>query len=358
MENKLLSFFQKLKIKIVFFVFLAFFSVFIFKKAIEIQKSILVVFYPPFSFGKDFTSQNLRKRGSEPFVTKAEDFKPPDFEYRLICSSSFEKKSLYASFHIKDNNSLPIIYVITPTYQRPEMAAELTRISQTLLLVQNVHWILGEDSYNCSQYITDFLNYLGIPYVYMISPLPVLYKANEARPRGIAGRLAALDWIRGNGSSDGVIYFLDDDNTVSIRLFDEMRYTKKVSMWPVGLVGYLPFTSPIIQEGKVTGFFDFWAGARKFQVDMSSFAVNVGYFKNQVNVTMPYDIGYGEDGFLRSLGIELSEIEAKADLCTKILVWHTRTVPMKKKLVSLAFPRESTNNIAFLTRKFNEGVIL
>lgn len=40
----------------------------------------------------------------------------------------------------------PPIYAITPTYARYVQKAELTRISQMLKLVPNVHWIVVEDS--------------------------------------------------------------------------------------------------------------------------------------------------------------------------------------------------------------------
>lgn len=44
------------------------------------------------------------------------------------------------------NSNLPIIYAITPTYWRLVQKAELTRISQTLMLIPNVHWVVIEDS--------------------------------------------------------------------------------------------------------------------------------------------------------------------------------------------------------------------
>ena len=49
-------------------------------------------------------------------------------------------------------------------------------------------------------------------------------------------------WIRDafrglpNNQIEGVIYFADDDNTYSLDLFEEMRYTQTVSVWPVGKV--------------------------------------------------------------------------------------------------------------------------
>lgn len=58
---------------------------------------------------------------------------------------------------------------------------------------------------------------------------------------------------------------------------------------------------------------------------MAGFAVNLAYLAAHPNATMPYTAGYEEDLFLRSIGLQLSFIEPKANNCTEILVWHTRT---------------------------------
>lgn len=48
-----------------------------------------------------------------------------------------------------------------------------------------------------------------------------------------------------------------------------MRYTKKVSMWPVGLVTKVGLSSPVVNDkGVVVDFFDGWMANRKFPVDM------------------------------------------------------------------------------------------
>ena len=59
-----------------------------------------------------------------------------------------------------------------------------------------------------------------------------------------------------------------------------MRYTKKVSMWPVGLIGTAGVSSPIVdaKSKKIVDFYDSWIGGRTFAVDMASFAVNISYF--------------------------------------------------------------------------------
>ena len=56
---------------------------------------------------------------------------------------------------------MPMLYIVTPTYRRPEMIAELTRLGQTLLLLPRVHWIIAEDSHSCSSAITDTLRRIG-----------------------------------------------------------------------------------------------------------------------------------------------------------------------------------------------------
>ena len=43
-------------------------------------------------------------------------------------------------------SDVPTIYVVTPTYARPVQKAELTRLSNTLLHVPSLHWIVVEDS--------------------------------------------------------------------------------------------------------------------------------------------------------------------------------------------------------------------
>lgn len=58
---------------------------------------------------------------------------------------------------------------------------------------------------------------------------------------------------------------------------------------------------------------------------MAGFAVNIEYMNQHPNVTMPYKAGWEEDGFLKSIGLKMHNIEPKANNCTEVLVWHTRT---------------------------------
>lgn len=84
--------------------------------------------------------------------------------------------------------------------------------------------------------------------MHLSSPMPFLYRSQKTIPRGVSNRRAALSWIKSNNIKDGVLYFGDDDNTFDLRLFNEIRFTSRVSMFPVGLIGEYSVSTPVVQE--------------------------------------------------------------------------------------------------------------
>uniref|UniRef100_A0A8C3URH7 Galactosylgalactosylxylosylprotein 3-beta-glucuronosyltransferase n=1 Tax=Catharus ustulatus TaxID=91951 RepID=A0A8C3URH7_CATUS len=235
------------------------------------------------------------------------------------------------------SDTLPTIHVVTPTYSRPVQKAELTRLANTLLHVPNLHWILVEDSQRRTPLITRLLRDTGLNYTHLNVETPRNYKLrgdmrDPRIPRGTMQRNLALRWLREtfnkNNSQPGIVYFADDDNTYSLELFEEMRSTRKVSVWPVAFVGGLRYESPKVNAaGKVYGWKTVFDPHRPFAIDMAGFAVNLrlilqrsqAYFKLR-----GVKGGYQESSLLREL-VTLSDLEPKAANCTKILVWHTRT---------------------------------
>lgn len=150
------------------------------------------------------------------------------------------------------------------------------------------------------------------------------------RPRGVEQRNEGLKWLRNNADiidRNGVIYFADDDNTYDIELFSEMRNTKVVSCWPVGLVGGLMVEKPLVKDGKVTAFNSVFKPRRMFPIDMAAFSINVGILLANPNAyfTLKVPRGYQETHLLKQLISDPGEMEPKADNCTKVLVWHTRS---------------------------------
>lgn len=168
----------------------------------------------------------------------------------------------------------------------------------------------------------DLLERTNIPYVHLLGPRPPTHM-DKRSGRGVSNRLKAFEWLRENyqGTSQlGVIYFADDDNAYDIRLFEEMRNTQVVSMFPVGLISTLGLSTPIVSQktGKIIGFHDPFIGRRKFAVDMAGFAVNLQFFLSNKKATMPYKVGYEEDYFLKSLGVKIWQLEPKAKNCTEV----------------------------------------
>ena len=90
-----------------------------------------------------------------------------------------------------------------------------------------------------------------------------------------------------------------------------------------------------VLKGKVIGFFDSWPSQRLWPVDMAGFAVSLEYLERNPNGTMPYKAGFEEDGFLKNIGLKMSEIEPKAKNCTEVLVWHTQTKKEKPALIHI-----------------------
>ena len=59
----------------------------------------------------------------------------------------------------------------------------------------------------------------------------------------------------------------------------QLRKTRALSLFPVGLVTRTGISSPIVKNGKIVGFFDGWIANRRFPVDMAGFAVNIKTLK-------------------------------------------------------------------------------
>lgn len=68
----------------------------------------------------------------------------------------------------KNPEHLPPLYIITPTYRRPEQIAELTRLAHTLMLVPNLHWLIIEDATEKTPLVTSLLKRTGLSYDHLI----------------------------------------------------------------------------------------------------------------------------------------------------------------------------------------------
>ncbi|VDM95425.1 unnamed protein product [Onchocerca ochengi] len=132
------------------------------------------------------------------------------------------------------NNSNRTIIVITPTYLRFARLADMTRLSQTLMHINQLIWIVVEDAEQLSLPVKQLLDRTGLQYYYLA------VKHRTGMPvRGWTGRDAGLNFVRKKFASMGskaVVYFADDDNTYDIRLFNQyIRNVEKIGVWAVGM---------------------------------------------------------------------------------------------------------------------------
>ena len=124
----------------------------------------------------------------------------------------------------------PTIFVVTPTHKRFVQKAELTRVWQAVRGVQNIHWIVVEDSLQKTVLVRRFLNKTGLNYTHLHTRTPEELRRRKGdrrrmKPRGLEQRNLALKWIRENidpHQTKGVLYFADDDNTYDTQLFEEV----------------------------------------------------------------------------------------------------------------------------------------
>ena len=100
-----------------------------------------------------------------------------------------------------------------------------------------------------------------------------------------------------------------------------MRYTKKVSIWPVGIVGGLQWEGPICKNGKVVKFRVGWDVKRPFPIDMAGFAINLQLLLDHpsANIDVKAQRGHLESSLLKQL-VKQEDLEPLADECSKVTV--------------------------------------
>lgn len=273
------------------------------------------------------------------------------------CKPTTTLGRFHANHETAPNKTLSMIYVITPTYARPVQLAELTRLSQTLMLVPRVHWIIVEDSTVPSERIRKFVARLQTKFAFSSITLLNESTPNDFKlkpgdpdwkyPKGVWQRNRALRWIRSNENDldlHGVVYFADDDNTYDLEIFDEMRSTRNVAVWPVAFVGGLLVERPIVRRdhssnsSRVDGFNARWEPNRRFPIDMAGFSISIRLVLSKPDAAFSCHqrIGHMESHFLSQFVDSLLELEPKANDCSRLLVWHTKTknpaLHLEKKL--------------------------
>lgn len=100
-----------------------------------------------------------------------------------------------------------------------------------------------------------------------------------------------------------------------------MRYTRRVSVWPVAFVGGLRYESPKVSpSGKVVGWKTVFDPNRPFAIDMAGFAVSIRLILEKPQASFKLEGvkgGYQETSLLKDL-VTMDGLEPKAANCTKV----------------------------------------
>ena len=91
-----------------------------------------------------------------------------------VCQDQFLQKESLAE-------KKKLLFIVTPTYSRPEQIAELTRLLQTLLHIEQVlHWIIVEDAQKCSQDLLKVLHrFSNLSFTVIAAPTPLVFTVSN-----------------------------------------------------------------------------------------------------------------------------------------------------------------------------------
>ena len=130
-----------------------------------------------------------------------------------------------------NTKNLQPIYVVTPTYTRPTQKSDLLSVCYTIMHVQNIVWIVIEDSSERTEVVSQVLEHCKVDSIHMVVKTSQKYRRSWPLSmllptlKGVDQRNAALEWLREKytiHNASGIVYFADDDNKYDIRLFEEV----------------------------------------------------------------------------------------------------------------------------------------
>lgn len=185
-------------------------------------------------------------------------------------------------------------------------------------------WVVVEDDHHINTQVKDLLEKSGIEHVYLNIC---------TRKWGNAQKNMGLTYIRDKGLK-GIVYFADDDNMWHPPLFDEIRKTKRISIFPVGNLGPYGVEKPIIKEGKIIGWSTYWL-SRKFPVDQAGYAFNTELLHKVKDPLWSHDKFAGESEFIVKMIDSPDKMEILCNNCRDCYVWHNRPL-LPERLLSFS----------------------
>jgi len=206
------------------------------------------------------------------------------------------------------------IIICTPTYNRPYRYNFINRAANVFNKLENILWIVVEDNNVIDETVQKILTKANLNFIY--------YPIGPTRKYGMAQWNSALEYINTNNIT-GTVYCTGDDNYWDLKIFDKIRPTKNISIFPVGNIGPEGIEKAILNE---EGKFVKWSANglnRRFPVDFNGFAFNSEILKK---IKRPYWFHEGRSGestFLEKFIKNENEFEFVSKKC---YVWHNEPI--------------------------------
>lgn len=209
------------------------------------------------------------------------------------------------------------LILVTCTYNHTNRIAYIKHLIKNIISkLNNYIWILVEDGNSTNTELSELLHKSNINYKYLFY--------GPTRSGGNAQRNFALEYIV-DSNIDGIVYSVDDDNLYNIKLFNEIRQTKNLSIFPVGGWGRPEGNpeKPILNENHE---FIEWNSSwkRKYSTDMAGFSFSTNLLHKISKPFWTYaSHGGGESEFIDRLIPGIDNIEF--NLCnfnTECYVYH------------------------------------
>jgi beta-1,3-glucuronyltransferase len=249
----------------------------------------------------------------------------PVVEYNWS-EKDMSKRTTLLSNNIGGGENVTVVYFITPTYYNPGQWVNIIRLGQTLMNDPLIYWIVVEDAVNCTLRIRKWLESSGMMYAHLAATSPPKAQSKKGGPRGVNQRNRALDLVE--TLPDGVVYFGDDDNAYDLRLFPELRKTKRVSVFNIAFVAAGMYERCAVNKttGEVAKIISNWQGGRKFPMDMGGW----GFHSHVIKMRKPrfrneVTPGFLEEDFMKQVANSTSELQPLNSNCTRVYTWHVKT---------------------------------
>ncbi|KAJ1269788.1 hypothetical protein BS78_06G004100 [Paspalum vaginatum] len=246
-------------------------------------------------------------------------------------------------------NSEKLLIVVTPTRARAAQAFYLSRMAQTLRLVDApLLWLVVEAGKPTPE-AADALRRTAVMHRYVGScdKLNASDGAVDLRPHQMNAALDLVDSHR----LDGIVYFADEEGVYSLQLFQRLRQIRRFGTWPVPVISEnrrdgVVLEGPVCKQNQVVGWHtsEHASKPRRFHVAMSGFAFNSTMLwdpklRSHVawnSIRHPDTVKEGFQGttFVEQLVEDESQMEGIPADCSQIMNWH---VPFGSE--NLAYPK-------------------